>query len=308
MRLPRSLAPWWSVSRWIARWHRLLRATDHRRAPEVRPCLAAATIRGHPMRRLTLAFTLGVGTALPLGAQRAERPVAPAAPGPNRLTLDATLLAGAQPFRVSEVTAAEGRAAVATGGAGDLRLYDAANREVPYLLVMPRVEAQWRGARVLRVAPTKLTSGFEADLEALLPINGFRVEGLAPPFLKRVRLEGSGDRSHWTLLIPDATLFDLPNDGLALTTLDFAPGSYRYLRLTWDDRSSARMAQPRRVQARVASATRGPAPLQTAVTVQRRPSEPGKSRFRIRLPGAHLPIVAIELNVGGGNVLPTARI
>src|SRR5205085_7544972 len=148
----------------------------------------------------------------------------------------------------------------------------------------------------------------EADLEALLPINGFRVEGLAPPFLKRVRLEGSGDRSHWTLLIPDATLFDMPNDGLALTTLDFAPGSYRYLRLTWDDRSSARMAQPRRVEARVASATRGPAPLRTAVTVERRPSEPGKSRFRIRLPGAHLPIVALELSVGGGNVLRAARI
>src|SRR5256885_15924279 len=85
MRLPRSLAPWWSVSRWIARWHRLLRATDHRRAPEVRPCLAAATIRGHPMRRLALAFTLGIGATLPLGAQRAERTVAPAAPGPNRL-------------------------------------------------------------------------------------------------------------------------------------------------------------------------------------------------------------------------------
>src|SRR5207237_8315326 len=100
--------------------------------------------------------------------------------------------------------------------------------------------------------------------------------------------------------IPDATLFDLPNDGLALTTRDFAPGSYRYLRLTWDDRSSARMAQPRRVEARVASATRGPAPLQTTVTVQRRPSEPGKSRLRIRLPGAPPPIIAIALNVVGG--------
>src|SRR2546423_1955283 len=139
------------------------------------------------MRRLARAFTLGIGAALPFGPHAAERPVAPAASGPNRLTLDATLLAGAQPFRVSEVTAAEGRAAVATGGAGDLRLYDAANREVPYLLVMPRVEAQWRGARVLRVAPTKLTRGFEADLEALLPINGFPGRGVAPPLLHPVR-------------------------------------------------------------------------------------------------------------------------
>ena len=260
------------------------------------------------MRRTVLAITLGIGVALPLGAQRAERQVIPGAAGPNRLALDAPLLAGAQPFHVNEVAAAEGRAAVAIGGAADLRLYDAANREVPYLLVTPKVEAQWRGTRLLRVAPTKFTSGFEADLEAMLPIDGVRIQGLAAPFLKRVQVEGSGDRSHWTLLVPDATLFDLPNDGLALTALDFAAGSYQYLRFTWDDRASARMALPRRVEARVASATRGPAPLRTAVIVERRPSEPGKSRFRIRLPGAHLPIVAIELTVGGGNVLRTARI
>ncbi|HEY2375915.1 MAG TPA: DUF3999 family protein [Gemmatimonadaceae bacterium] len=260
------------------------------------------------MRHLALALTLGVVAAFPLPAQRSERPVIPGGAGPNRLTLDAAFLAGAQPFHVAEVAAADGRAAIGTGGANDLRLYDAANKEVPYLLVTPQIEAQWRGTRVLRVAPTKLSSGFEADLEQLLPIDRARIEGLPAPFLKRVRLEGSGDRSHWTILVPDGTLFDLPNDQLELTTLDFAAGSYRYLRLTWDDRSSARMPLPRRVNVRVASATRGPAPLRSPVTVVRRPSEPGKSRFRIQLPGAHLPIVAIELDVGGGNVLRQARI
>jgi Protein of unknown function (DUF3999) len=253
-------------------------------------------------------LTLGICVALPLGAQRSERVVIPGARGPNRLALDATLLAGAEAFRVSEVAASEGRVAVATGGAGDLRLFDVAGREVPYLLVTPRVEAQWRAARLLPVAPAKFASGFEADLESALPIDRVRIQGLPAPFLKRVRIEGSGDRAHWTLLVPDATLFDLPNEGLELTGLDFAAGSYRYLRVTWDDRASARMPLPRRVEARVASATRGPAPLRTAVAVERRPSEPGKSRFRIRLPGAHLPVVAIELNVAGGNVLRSARI
>jgi len=260
------------------------------------------------VRRRALAVTLGIVVALPAAAQRSERPVIPGGAGPNRLALDATLLAGTQPFHVAEVAAAEGRAAVATGGAGDLRLYDASNKEVQYLLVTPQVEAQWRGARVLRVAPTKFASGFEADLESLLPIDRVRLAGLPAPFLKRARLEGSGDRSHWTLLVGEGTVFDLPNEQLELTTLDFSAGSYRYLRITWDDRSSARLPLPRRVEARVVSATRGPAPLRVSVTAERRPSEPGKSRFRIRLPGAHLPIVAIELSVGGGNVLRTARI
>ena len=260
------------------------------------------------MKWFALCLSLGVVLPTSLRAQRFERVVVPGAAGPNRLPLDAAVLAGAQPFRVSEVAATEGRVALASGGAGDLRLFDRANHEVPYLLVTPAVEPQWRGARLLRVTPTKTASGFEADLERALSIDRVRVDGLPAPYLKRVQLEGSGDREHWTLLVPQATLFDLPNDGLELTTLDFTAGTYRYLRLTWDDRSSARMPLPRVVEARIASATRGPAPLLAPVAVERRPSEPGKSRFRIRLPGAHLPIAAIELSVGGGNVLRPARI
>ena len=260
------------------------------------------------MRRLLTALALGVAAAVPLAAQRAERVVVPSGTGPNKLSFDAAVLAGVQPFRVTEVAASEGRVAVAGGGASDLRLFDKANREVPYLLITPRVEAQWRAARLLPIAATKFTSGFEADFETALPVDRVRVEGLPAPFLKRVQIEGSGDRAHWTLLVPDGTLFDLPNDGLELTGLDLPAGAYRYLRVTWDDRASRRMPLPRQVEVRVASATRGPAPLRTAVTVERRPSEPGRSRFRIRLPGAHLPIVAIELTVGGGNVLRTARI
>ncbi|HKN65589.1 MAG TPA: DUF3999 family protein [Gemmatimonadaceae bacterium] len=260
------------------------------------------------MNRFALGLALGIAVAGPLAAQQAERVVVPGGAGPNKLAFDATVLAAVQPFRVTDVAASEGRVAVASGGAGDLRLFDKANREVPYLLITPRVEAQWRAARLLRITPTKLSSGFEADFETALMVDRVRMEGLPAPFLKRVQIEGSGDRAHWTVLVPDGTLFDLPNDGLALTALDIPAGSYRYLRLTWDDRASRRMPLPRQVEARVASATRGPAPLRTPVAVERRPSEPGKSRFRIRLPGAHLPIVALELNVGGGNVLRTARI
>ncbi|MFL5615926.1 MAG: DUF3999 family protein [Gemmatimonadaceae bacterium] len=260
------------------------------------------------MRRWALTLALVLGGAPALCAQRAERRVLPGGRGPNQLALDATFLAGAQPFKVGEVTAAEGRVAVATGGGSDLRLFDRATREVPYLLITPRVEARWRATRLLPVAPTKVTSAFEVDLETSLLIDRVRFAGLPAPFLKRVQLEGSGDRTHWTLLVADGTLFDLPNEDLELTALDFVAGAYRYLRLTWDDRSSRRMPLPRQVEARIASPTHGPAPLRTPIVLERRPSEPGKSRFRLRLPGAHLPIVAIELAVAGGDILRSARI
>src|SRR5207247_7675809 len=39
---------------------------------------------------------------------------------------------------------------------------------------------------------------------------------------------------------------------------------------------------------------------------ERRPSEPGRSRFRVRLPGAHLPIVGLDLDIAAGYVLRDA--
>src|SRR5262249_9575943 len=46
----------------------------------------------------------------------------------------------------------------------------------------------------------------------------------------------------------------------------------------------------------------------TPLTFERRASEPGRSRFRIRLPGGRLPIVALDLDAGGGHVLREARV
>ncbi len=104
-----------------------------------------------------------------------------------------------------------------------------------------------RRSRILPVAPVETekekTSGFEADLGSLFVIDRFRIDGLSPPYLKRIRLEGSGDRARWTVLVGEGTVFDLPDSRLRQTELSFAAGSYRYLRVTWDDARSARVAQ-----------------------------------------------------------------
>jgi Protein of unknown function (DUF3999) len=254
--------------------------------------------------------------ATPQPAFRFERPVSPSSGGPQRLAIDVPLLVGGNPFAV-QVRGVDGTTGemIYTTGAGltDLRMYDPSGREVAYLLVPnPPASPTWPAAAILPVAPVETdkikTSGFEADLREAMLVDRFRVDGIAAPFLKRARLEGSGDREHWTLLAAEATVFDLPNEQLRRTEIQFTPGTYRYFRVTWDDTRSGRVALPAAALARVV-ATAVPAPALTApVSFDRRASEPGHSRFRITLPGGHLPIVALELAVGGEHVLRPATV
>ena len=262
-----------------------------------------------------------LSTALPAQqpappAFRFERPIVVDGEGPRRLAIDVPLLAGGAPFRVVSRTVdpSTGRPAIAVAnGLGDLRVYDAAGKEVGYLLAgNPQTVPRYRLAAILPVAPVETqkekTSGFEADLGEPIAVDGFRIDAVAPPFLKRVKLEGSGDREHWTLLVAEGTVFDLPEERLRQTELRFTPGSYRYIRLTWDDTKSGRLPRPSAAAARQVLAAAPPPLLTAALTFERRPSEPGRSRFRVRLPGGHLPIVALDLDVALGYVLRDAAV
>ena len=229
--------------------------------------------------------------------------------GQQRLDVDVALLAGAQPFTVTQ----SGGRSFAGGGLGDLRLFSAGNVEIPYLLVPPSPDAPvFATAATLPIAPTKdatrETSGFEADLGAPIEIDAIELGAIPGPFLKRFMLEGSGDRERWTQLVAEGTAFNLPADLLRHTRIEFQPGSYRYLRVTWDDRYSGRVSPPNTVSVRrVTVSSPGPI-LRAPLVLEQRPSEPGRSRFRITLPAARLPIVALELNVGGGHLLRDARV
>ena len=51
-----------------------------------------------------------------------------------------------------------------------------------------------------------------------------------------------------------------------------------------------------------------PPPLTASIPFERRPSEPGRSRFRLQLPGPRLPIARLELDVDGDHVMRQATI
>lgn len=250
--------------------------------------------------RLSGAAIAAALLTLPAAAQQAsidrfrfERAIETGGAGPRRLAVDVPLLTGAEPYL--------GRNS-ASGGSGlsDLRLLDQNGSPVPYLLLQsaPR-QAQWNEGDILPLARTDKTSGFEADFREAQTVDTIRVLGLPAPFLKRLTLEGSGDRERWTLLSGEATLFDLPDEGLRQTQLRFPAGSFRYLRVTWDDRNSGRVPLPTAVQARQVTGMMPAPPLTARLAAERRPSEPGRSRYRVKLPGPRLPIIAVDVIVSG---------
>ena len=268
--------------------------------------------RGHSPVLALIALTLAVAaTAAQAPPFRYERLVVADRPGPHRLAVDAPLVLGASSVPSVEreaATASSAYRAVPRHGFRDLRLLDASSREVPYLLVWPDddVPVTVRGT-VLPVTTTQKTSGFEADLGTSQVVDMITVAGLPAPFLKRLVLEGSGDRRHWTVLLAEGTLFDLPAEKLQQHQLEFRAGPYRFLRVTWDDTNSGRVPLPTEVHARRAPSGGLPPPqLVVEAPFERRPSEPGRSRYRIRLPGNGLSIYGFDLHVGGGHVFREA--
>jgi hypothetical protein len=272
--------------------------------PAIRLALAAAA---------AVAVTLSAQQAAAPPPFRFERPIVTNGAGPRRLAIDVPLLSGAAPFHtvtrlqdgVHPVLVAEG------DGLRDLRLYDAAGAEVGYMVISaPPAVPTYTRAVLLPVTPVNTdavkTSGLEADLGRVMTVDRFRVD-VQPPYLKRVRLEGSGDREHWTSIAAESTLFDLPEERLRQNELRFRAGEYRYLRLTWDDSSSARVAAVSASAGQI-GASHPPPPLTTPIAFERRPSEPGRSRFRLRLPGGRLPIAALDLDAAGGHILRRATV
>jgi hypothetical protein len=194
--------------------------------------MATRTRRTAPLLALALALTL----APPASAQERSElrfEVQPAGKGPQRLDLPPAFLS-----------------ASARGDLADLRLLDAAGREVPYLLVPPAAEepARWIGVvRIRTVPPTKVESGFEIDLGAVRAVRAVALDLPDAGYLKRARLEGSADGRRWVVLAPDAVVYQLPLDpGACGATscpaefvrreVPFEAASVRYVRVVLDDR------------------------------------------------------------------------
>ncbi len=253
---------------------------------------------------LTICVVLAVAAPTPAAAAPAFRfPVQPAGRGPQRLEVPPAFLSASD-----------------RGDLADLRLRDGAGREVPYLVVPPPDPAgRWIPAQRIRsIAATKTESGAEIDLGSVQTVGALEVSFRQHGFLKKARLEGSAEGSRFTILAEDERLYHLPLDAdacggdpcggpLVRRELRFAPARVRWLRLVLDDRRSARIGPPGEVRALLSA---GPAPVgpSVALEIHPQPGEPGVSRFTLRLPGRHLPVVAVRLDVEAPRLARRARV
>jgi hypothetical protein len=257
-----------------------------------------------PALRLSV-FVLLAAHPAGVAEQREVRfEVRPSGPGPQRLDVPPAFLS-----------------ASARGDLADLRLRDASGGELQYLLVAPAEEpSRWiRAAKIRPLPPAKTESGAELDLGAVRTVAGLEVVFRDAGYLKRARLEGSADGRRWVVLAPELVLYQLPLDPsacggaacpgeLVLREVRFEPAAARYLRLVLDDRRSPRLRPPtlaRALLARELAPAPGPSiPLPAFV----RPSEPGTSRLALHLPGPHLPVRAIALEVNAARLARKARV
>lgn len=272
-----------------------------------------------PFRHVRLAATIALVAVIPaaLLAQLRPLPLTPferavivTRPGPQRLSADVALVAGAMRGRREAAVAWPDSAYHVVEPFADLRLYDADGREVPYLLVPPQLQRATavRASQVLALPATKTTSGFEAVFDTPHTFDEIVVAAGPPPFVKRVRVEGSVDRLRWVELAADATIFSLPQEDLRLTAIAVPPTPVRFVRVVFDNANSAPLRDAPFVTGRPAPAAAPPPALEVALPFERVDGPAGTSAYRVRLPGPRLPLVAVRLDATNAEVSRQVRI
>lgn len=192
----------------------------------------------------------------------------------------------------------------------DLRLYDDAGNQVPYLIERPVPTGQVvQNAKSLEVSlkRTATVITLETDLRASLArttatanisrvrtqlLDGVTLESPATSFIKSVQIEGSTDGRRWQMLAEGQPIFRQPN-GVARLHLPISAGAWRWLRLTVDDQRSPPIPFiGARVHMTDAESTPGE-PLPIIIT--ERHENPGETRLTLNLGAANVTLASLQI-------------
>jgi hypothetical protein len=175
----------------------------------------------------------------------------------------------------------------------DLRLFDDAGNEVPYLIERPgpvvKIVQNVKSFHVT-LTPSNTTVVLETGLAQSL--DDVTLETPADGFLKPVRVEGSTDFKHWQTLEEGQPIFRLPN-GVSRLHVSFPAGTWPWLQLTVDDQRTQPIPF---TGARIRGAVTEPAPTEwMPVTVAERSENPGETRLALNLGAANLSLAAVQI-------------
>jgi hypothetical protein len=175
----------------------------------------------------------------------------------------------------------------------DLRLYDDAGNELPFLIERLTLATKvTQSAKSFSVSLNPNTTVITLEIGLTQPLDAITLETPASSFIKAVQIEGSTDGRRWQTLTQGQPIFRQPN-GANQLRLAIPAGTWRSLRLTVDD---ARSQPIPFTGARVHAAAAETTPSESlAVTITERHENPGETRLTLNLGAANLDIASLRL-------------
>lgn len=175
----------------------------------------------------------------------------------------------------------------------DLRLYDDAGNEIPYLIEHPKPPAKIvQPARSFQVSlnPGNTVIILETGLSG--PVDAITLESPAANFIKAVGVEISDDGQNWRPLAQGKPIFRQLTGAENLKIL-FPPSAAKWLRLTVDDSRSQPVPF---IGARIETYSDGSAldEMLTAV-ISEHDENPGETRLAINLGAANLDVASVQI-------------
>jgi hypothetical protein len=175
----------------------------------------------------------------------------------------------------------------------DLRLYDDAGNEVPYLIERPvPVVKVVQNVKSFHISLTLSNTAIVLETGLTQPLDDVTLETPARSFLKPVRIEGSTDLKRWQPLEQGQPIFRQP-DGVNRLHVSFPAGTWPWLRLTVDDQRTPPIPF---TGAHIRVAVTEPAPTGwLPVTIAERDENPGETRLALNLGAANLSLTAVQI-------------
>jgi Protein of unknown function (DUF3999) len=180
-------------------------------------------------------------------------------------------------------------------GLEDLRLFDEAGKEVPYLIERPAPTTSPRMSRhpkSFQVLLNPSTTVVTLETGVAEPIDGLSVETPAENFIKALRIEGSADHRTWRPVAEGQPVFRQPS-GASQLNISFRAGMWPWLRLTIEDQRS-RPIPFTGARLHVAAAAAAPGESEPATIVERNET-PGQTRLTLNLGAANLSLASVTL-------------
>ena len=175
----------------------------------------------------------------------------------------------------------------------DLRLFDDAGNEVPYLIERPApVPKTVQAAKSFQVSLNENSTVITLETGLAQPLDGVTLESPAMSFIKAVRVESSEDGRRWQILAQGRPIFR-QSHGASQLRISFPECVSAWLRLTVDDQRS----QPIPFTGALVHAASGrPAPAEwISAAITERDENPGETRLALGLGAANLSIASVQI-------------